>query len=165
MRGAKLTTQLLAFSRTQKLALGAIDVNSVLRGTDELLARTVGPLIELHLLLDPAARPAIADANQLELAILNLALNARDAMPEGGRLTIATTAGDYAGSKWRWRRRIKSRSLCRDLRRRHRHRHAARCARPGDGAFLHDQRNRARQRAWPVTGLWHRPAVRRRCAY
>jgi signal transduction histidine kinase len=90
MRGAKLTTQLLAFSRTQKLALGVIDVNAVLRGTDELLARTVGPLIELRLLLDPAARPAIADVNQLELAILNLAINARDAMPEGGRLTIGT---------------------------------------------------------------------------
>jgi len=67
-----------------------IDVNAVLRGTDELLARTVGPLIELRLRLDPAARPAIADANQLELAILNLAINSRDAMPEGGRLTIGT---------------------------------------------------------------------------
>jgi hypothetical protein len=62
----------------------------VLRGTDELLARTVGPLVKLRLLLDPAVRPAIADVNQLELAILNLAINARDAMPEGGQLTIAT---------------------------------------------------------------------------
>lgn len=90
MRGARLTTQLLAFSRTQKLTLSVIDVNAVLRGTDELLARTVGPLIELRLLLDPAVRPAIADVNQLELAILNMAINARDAMPEGGRLTIGT---------------------------------------------------------------------------
>jgi signal transduction histidine kinase len=90
MRGAKLTTQLLAFSRTQKLALPVMDVNAALRGTDELLARTVGPPTELRLLLDPAVRPAIADVNQLELAILNLATNARDAMPEGGELTIAT---------------------------------------------------------------------------
>jgi signal transduction histidine kinase len=57
MRGAKLTTQLLAFSRTQKLALSVMDVNAALRGTDELLARTVGPLIELRLLLDPAVVP------------------------------------------------------------------------------------------------------------
>jgi signal transduction histidine kinase len=90
MRGANLTAQLLAFSRTQKLALSVIDVNAVLRGMDELLLRTVGPLIELRLLLDPAVRPAIADVNQLELAILNLASNARDAMPEGGWLRIAT---------------------------------------------------------------------------
>jgi hypothetical protein len=56
----------------------------------ECSSPAVGPLIELRLLPDPAARPAVADANQLELAILNLAINARDAMSEGGRLTIAT---------------------------------------------------------------------------
>jgi signal transduction histidine kinase len=87
MRGAKLTGQLLAFSRTQNLDLKAIDVNAVLRGADELLAQTVGPQIKLRLLPDPTIRPALADRNQLELALLNLAINARDAMPEGGRLT------------------------------------------------------------------------------
>lgn len=90
LRGAKLTGQLLAFSRTQKLDLRATDINDVLRRSDELLAQTIGPLIELRLRPDPAIPPAIADSNQLELALLNLAINARDAMPEGGRLTIAT---------------------------------------------------------------------------
>src|SRR5580704_5948283 len=75
------------------------------------------------------------------------------------------TAGEYAGSKWRWRRRVRSRSLCRNLGRRYRQWHAARSARPCDGAFLHDQRNQARHRTWPLASLWHRPAVRRRCAY
>ncbi len=90
MRGAKLTAQLLAFSRTQKLDLRAVDIHAALAGMDELLARTTGPMVELRVQPAPEPRSAIADPNQLELAILNLAINARDAMPSGGRLTITS---------------------------------------------------------------------------
>ena len=102
LRGAKLTGQLLAFSRTQKLDLRATDINDVLRRSDELLAQTIGPLIELRLRPDPAIPPAIADSNQLELALLNLAINAHDAMPEGGQLTIATGQQVIATDKRGW---------------------------------------------------------------
>jgi signal transduction histidine kinase/ActR/RegA family two-component response regulator len=89
-RAAKLTRQLLAFSRTQRLTLTPVDVNALIDGMRELVSRTIGPQYEMVMDLDPTAPWAMADANQAELAILNLAINARDAMPEGGRLTIAS---------------------------------------------------------------------------
>ncbi len=90
-RGAKLTSQLLAFSRTQRMQLQSVDLQRLMAGMNSLLAQSVGPAIETHVALAADARTVLSDPNQLELAILNLAVNARDAMPNGGSLTIAST--------------------------------------------------------------------------
>jgi signal transduction histidine kinase/ActR/RegA family two-component response regulator len=89
-RAAKLTRQLLAFSRTQRLTLQPVDVNALIHGMNELLARAIGPQFHIGMRMDPKAAWALADANQVELAILNLAINARDAMPDGGALDISS---------------------------------------------------------------------------
>ncbi|MGY4532056.1 PAS domain S-box-containing protein [Pseudomonas sp. TE3786] len=89
-RGAKLTAQLLAFSRSQKLELQPLRINSVIREMHDLLVRTIGTTVRIKLNLEPSEQVALSDPTQLELAILNLALNARDAMPTGGSLTITT---------------------------------------------------------------------------
>ena len=89
-RGASLTRQLLAFSRSQKLELRPFVVAELIGDMRELLVRTLGPDIALVFDLDEAGVPVMSDRTQLELAVLNLAINARDAMPEGGRLTIST---------------------------------------------------------------------------
>jgi len=89
-RGESLTEQLLAFARRQPLKRATIDLNAELRRMAELLARTVGSGIAIHTDLAPDLWPVDADATQLELAVINLALNARDAMPDGGELGIRT---------------------------------------------------------------------------
>jgi PAS domain S-box-containing protein len=89
-RAAGLTHRLLAFARRQPLDPKAVDVNQLIRGMEELLGRTLGEKIRLAIDLAPRLRAALTDASQLENAILNLAINARDAMPHGGTLTIAT---------------------------------------------------------------------------
>ena len=94
LRAEKLTAQLLAFSRKQRLAPRPIDVNRVLIGMEDLLRRTVGDTIELRYAMATALPPALADGNQLETALLNLVLNARDAMPDGGALTLETSMVD-----------------------------------------------------------------------
>jgi PAS domain S-box-containing protein len=96
-RGGKLTNQLLAFSRRNDLLSEPVDVNHLISETCEMLPRTIGPAIAIEMVLDGDLWPAMTEASQLELAILNLAINARDAMPAGGRLTISTkkvTRGD-----------------------------------------------------------------------
>jgi signal transduction histidine kinase/ActR/RegA family two-component response regulator len=90
-RAAKLTHQLLAFSRTQQLTLAPLSINRMVEGMNDLLERTIGPRIAKSSALDPCAPWVIADANQLELAVLNLAINARDAMADGGSLRIETS--------------------------------------------------------------------------
>jgi signal transduction histidine kinase len=88
-RGAALTQRLLAFARRQALEPKPVDLAELVRGMGELLRRSIGPAIQMALEL-PADLPAAqADANQIELALLNLAVNARDAMPNGGTLTIS----------------------------------------------------------------------------
>jgi PAS domain S-box-containing protein len=89
-RGAELTARLLAFSRRQMLRPADIDCNALLRSMKTLLRRTLREDIELGIELDADLWTAVADPGQLESAVLNLALNAQDAMPHGGHLTIAT---------------------------------------------------------------------------
>jgi signal transduction histidine kinase/CheY-like chemotaxis protein len=112
LRGADLNRRLLAFARRQPLQPARVDLNALVDGIVTLLRRILGEQVEI--VLDPEAEtwPVVADATQLEAAVTNLATNARDAMPKGGKLTIATgnrhldpdyaaqhpevTPGDYA---------------------------------------------------------------------
>jgi PAS domain S-box-containing protein len=89
-RAATLTQRLLAFARRQPLSPAPLNPNRLVAGMSELLHRTLGETIEIQAILAPNAWRVEADANELENAILNLAVNARDAMPSGGKLTIET---------------------------------------------------------------------------
>jgi PAS domain S-box-containing protein len=89
-RGAKLTGQLLTFSRIQRIRIAPVAVNQVIDNLRQILRHTIGTGIAIRTELGAPSLHALCDENQLENAILNLAINARDAMPEGGALTIAT---------------------------------------------------------------------------
>jgi PAS domain S-box-containing protein len=93
-RAAALTHRLLAFSRRQTLAPRPTDVNGLIAGLRELIQRTVGPAIAVETAQAEGLWTALVDAPQLENALLNLCINARDAMPQGGRITIATANHD-----------------------------------------------------------------------
>jgi two-component system, cell cycle sensor histidine kinase and response regulator CckA len=89
-RAAALTRQLLAFSRREIVEVRVLDLNEIVADVEKLLRRTIGEHIKLVADLDPSTWRVRADAGQLEQVLLNLALNARDAMPQGGRLTVRT---------------------------------------------------------------------------
>jgi signal transduction histidine kinase len=87
-RGATLTRRLLAFARRQELKPEAVQVPALVDGMFDMLSRTLGPTVQVRTEFQPGLGPVRVDPNQLELALLNLALNARDAMPNGGSLVI-----------------------------------------------------------------------------
>ena len=95
-RAAALTRQLLAFSRKQVLQPVVLDLNSVVRDTGKLLRRLIGEDIHLQLALPSELGRVKADPGQMEQVLLNLAVNARDAMPKGGRLEISTSHADFS---------------------------------------------------------------------
>jgi PAS domain S-box-containing protein len=88
-RGASLTQRMLAFARRQELTLTPVEIPELVRGMADLLQRTLGPTVAIETRFPLSISAVMADANQLELAILNLAMNARDAMPKGGPLCIS----------------------------------------------------------------------------
>jgi len=88
-RGAALTQRMLAFARQQELQTAAVDLGHLLNGMRQLIERAIAPAIQVSIDVPAGLPPARADANQLELAVLNLCINARDAMPDGGAITIA----------------------------------------------------------------------------
>ena len=89
-RGASLTQRMLAFARRQELRPDLVDIGQLISNMTDLLSRSLGPTIEIETYTVGPLSRVLIDANQLELAILNLAVNAKDAMPEGGRLLITT---------------------------------------------------------------------------
>ncbi len=98
-RAARLTRQLLAFSRRQVMNPQILDVNGVLQGLDKILRRVIGEDVSVGLSLSPATGAVFADAGQVEQVILNLAVNARDAMPKGGTLEIQTGNLDFVAER------------------------------------------------------------------
>jgi signal transduction histidine kinase len=91
-RAASLTEQLLAFARKQPMEVRSYDLNEIVRGLSRLLDLSIGDKIELTMDLAPQALCVEIDRNQMEASLINLAVNARDAMPDGGTLTIGTSA-------------------------------------------------------------------------
>jgi signal transduction histidine kinase len=98
-RAATLTRQLLAFSRKQVMQTREVNLNEVITNLESLLGRLIGEDIDLRIEVDPDLEIVRADPGQLEQVLMNLAANARDAMPEGGRLSISTANDDVTPSQ------------------------------------------------------------------
>jgi signal transduction histidine kinase/CheY-like chemotaxis protein len=97
-RGAALTQRLLAFARRQALEPKPVDLAQLVNGMGDLLRRSIGPTVDIRFDLPPGLPAALADANQIELALLNLAVNARDAMPGGGTISIGLGIADTSAA-------------------------------------------------------------------
>ena len=96
-RAADLTRQLLAFSRQQILKSRVVDLRQIVMGSEKLLRRLIGEDVELTFLANVAPGNVLADPGQVEQVVMNLVVNARDAMPSGGKLTIETATRSCTG--------------------------------------------------------------------
>ena len=156
-RGAKLTGQLLSFARSQSLLPKLTQVNKLLVGMKDLLEISAGPGVEVELELCEQPAAVVVDPSQLEMAMLNLAVNSREAMPEGGTLKISTCVqrrpkdeaqlkrGDYVV--------VSVSDTGKGI--------PAAAAEQGVRSLLHDQAHGQRYRTGPEPGLWICAAVRR----
>ena len=156
-RAATLTRQLLAFSRKQLLELKVVDVNTVVGDMERLLRPLIGENIELVTRLSTETGHTRADAGQLEQVIMNLVVNAKDAMPEGGKLTLQTADVTVRAGLQRTPF-YPARALCRDLGFRYRPRHGQGNPVPHLRALLYHQGKRKRHRPRPLHRLRHRQA-------
>ncbi len=159
-RAAALTHRLLAFARRQPLVPKIVDANQLVVSLEDLLRRTIGETIDLAIVASEDLWCTLCDPNQLESALLNLAINARDAMPDGGRLTIATANARLEGMHADTPALSPGDYVC-IMRHRYRDRHE----RGGGGArlrsVLHHQADRAGHRARAFDDLWICAAVER----
>ena len=157
-RGAELTRHLLAFARKQTLRPQATDVNALIIETAKLLP-TIGEQIEIESMLDDDAWPAMVDPGQLTTALLNLSLNARDAMPGGGKLTLETGNVVLDEAYARSNPEVIPGLLPDGRGQRQRNRHSGGDPRQGVRAVLHHQGGWQGHGARPQHGLWLRQAV------
>jgi PAS domain S-box-containing protein len=163
-RGATLTRRLLAFARRQELRLEAVELQQLVPDMLDFLRQSAGPTVSIAVDIPPDVHPVRIDANQLELAVMNLVVNARDAMPQGGALTIACQNAAASEETDRPRRtaarRLRSHKRCR-----HWPGHEQRDAGKGHGTVLYDEGSRQGHRFRPFNGPWSRGASWRRRAH
>ena len=160
-RAATLVRQLLAFSRRQTLRPQVLDLGDALSDLTMLLRRLIGEKVKLDLVHGRDLWPVKVDVSQFEQVIVNLAVNARDAMPDGGKLTVRTANVTFGAIGAACLQGDASRRVCADRRHRYRYRNSRRNRRQDLRAVLLDQGSRQGHRPRPVDRVRHRQADRR----